>query len=47
MRVTATEASGTEVPGASCRLTNDKGAWNVLTPGEVTVRRSNNAVTVS
>jgi hypothetical protein len=47
MRVTATEASGEEVPGASCRLTNDKGAWNVRTPGEVQVRRSNNAITVS
>jgi hypothetical protein len=47
IRVTATHASGEEVPGASCRLTNDKGAWNVLTPGEVQVRRSNNAITVS
>ena len=47
VHVTATQASGDDVPGAKCRLANDKGAWNVETPGEVHVRRSNNALSVS
>jgi hypothetical protein len=47
LHVTATQASGDDVPGAKCRLSNDKGAWNVETPGEVHVRRSNNALSVS
>lgn len=35
-----TRASGTEVPGAKCTLTNDKGKWYTATPGSVVVRRS-------
>jgi len=28
------------VPGASCKLSNDKGTWFVTTPGSTTVQRS-------
>src|ERR1700722_11551872 len=31
---------GAPVVAASCKLTNDKGAWFVTTPGSVTVHRS-------
>jgi hypothetical protein len=31
---------GTQVVGANCKMTNDKGTWFVLTPGSVTVHRS-------
>ncbi len=27
-------------PGAQCELKNNKGAWSVVTPGEVKVKRS-------
>jgi len=47
MRVTTLEKSGDEIGGARCRLVNDKGAWMVETPGEVQVRRSNNAISVT
>ncbi len=32
--------TGTEVSGASCKMTNDKGTWFVATPGSVSVHRS-------
>jgi hypothetical protein len=47
IRVTTLEKSGEEIAGVRCKLANDKGAWAVDTPGEVQVRRSNNAITVS
>ena len=45
IRVATIQSSGEEVFGADCRLTNDKGEWRVVTPGEVQVRRSNNSLT--
>jgi hypothetical protein len=35
-----TKYKGENVAGAQCKLENDKGSWNVTTPGSVTVRRS-------
>ena len=32
--------NGTDVPGAKCTLTNDKGTWYTTSPGSVMVRRS-------
>ena len=34
-----TMAGDRDVAGAQCELTNDKGAWEVMTPGSVLVRR--------
>lgn len=31
---------GSEIDGATCTLTNDKGSWSVETPGSVSVHRS-------
>lgn len=42
-----TRSNGTEVSGAKCILTNDKGAWYVTTPGSVTVHRSFNDLSVN
>jgi len=47
MRVTTLEKSGEEIVGARCKVANDKGAWTVETPGEIQVRRSNNAISVT
>lgn len=47
MRVTTLDKAGEEVSGAACKLTNDKGAWTLKSPGEIQVRRSNNAITVN
>ena len=33
-------ADGTQITGASCKMTNDKGTWFVQTPGSLTVHRS-------
>jgi hypothetical protein len=35
-----TISGGTDVAGAQCALTNNKGSWFVTTPGTVTVHRS-------
>jgi len=35
-----TRMSGAPVTGATCKLSNDKGAWFVTTPGSATVHRS-------
>jgi len=32
--------AGTQVAGANCKLSNDKGVWFVMTPGTTTVHRS-------
>ncbi len=39
--------NGTDVDGANCELTNDKGTWLVTTPGSVTVHRSYGALDVN
>lgn len=39
--------NGTDVAGAKCQLSNDKGTWFATTPGSVTVRRSFNDLTVN
>lgn len=31
---------GESIPGATCKLTNNKGSWFVTTPGSTTVQRS-------
>ena len=33
-------ASGNQIPGANCKMTNDKGTWFVNTPGTVPLHRS-------
>ncbi len=33
--------TGTEVAGANCEMSNNKGKWYVTTPGSVTIQRSN------
>jgi len=35
-----TRQMAASVPGASCKLSNDKGTWFVTTPGSTTVQRS-------
>lgn len=40
------EQSGTEVSGAACELSNNKGKWYVTTPGSVTIHRSNDDMQV-
>lgn len=35
-----TRYKGTALTGANCKLSNDKGAWFVTTPGSTVVRRS-------
>ena len=44
--VQAREQSGTEVKGANCELTNNKGKWFVTTPGSVGIHRSNDDLQV-
>ncbi|OEJ69002.1 SHOCT domain-containing protein [Magnetovibrio blakemorei] len=38
--------TGTEVVGASCELTNNKGKWFIQTPGSTTIHRSNDDMQV-
>ncbi len=40
------EQKGTEVTGAACELTNNKGKWFVTTPGSVMIHRSNDDMQV-
>ena len=40
------KGESTDVAGAKCSLTNDKGQWFATTPGSVTVRRSYSALAV-
>ena len=42
-----TKNNGSDVSGAKCSLSNDKGSWFVTTPGSVTVRRSFNDLAVN
>ena len=42
-----TRNQGTEVQGAKCSLTNDKGVWYVSSPGSVAVHRSFGELAVS
>ncbi len=42
-----TKSKGTDLAGANCKLSNDKGAWFVTTPGSTTVTRSYSELTVS
>jgi hypothetical protein len=44
--VSATSAEGTPVDKAECTLSNDKGQWATNTPNFVTVRRSDEDLTV-
>jgi uncharacterized protein YceK len=39
--------AGTNVDGATCQLSNDKGNWSLQAPGAVTVHRSYNALSVA
>jgi hypothetical protein len=39
--------AGSSLPGANCKLMNDKGSWFVTTPGSVTVTRSYNDINVT
>lgn len=43
MAVQTRLASGQDVTGAHCRLTNSKGTWFVSTPGTVTIHRATTA----
>ena len=38
---------GTDLDGARCEMTNDEGTWFVVTPGTVTVQRSNKDLSVT
>lgn len=40
MAVETRMASGQDIMGAHCRLTNSKGTWFVTTPGSVTIHRA-------
>jgi hypothetical protein len=40
LSVETKSAAGNQVPGANCKMTNDKGTWFVATPGSVSVHRS-------
>lgn len=35
------KSDGSDLEGARCEMTNDEGAWFVVTPGSVVVQRSN------
>jgi hypothetical protein len=41
-----TVTGGTDLPGAKCIVANNKGAWNVTTPGTVAIHRSFDDVSV-
>ena len=42
-----TQKNGTDVAGAKCTLSNDKGTWYTTSPGSVMVRRSYNDMMVN
>ena len=44
--VQTTDQKGSEVKGAACEFTNNKGKWFVSTPGSVMIRRSNDDMQV-
>ncbi|GAB3625795.1 hypothetical protein [Pandoraea terrae] len=44
--VTTSTKDGAGVEGSNCLLSNEKGAWNVTSPGSVAVNRSNNALVI-
>lgn len=46
MSVQTRAHAGTEVRGANCELTNNKGKWFITTPGSVMVHRSNDDMQV-
>lgn len=46
MYVQAMGSDGKVVEGAECRLSNDKGSWQLRSPGETTVVRSNRRMDV-
>lgn len=35
-----TTYQGSDLPGSQCKLQNDKGSWNVVTPGQVEIQKS-------
>ena len=43
---TIERASGDRIIDARCDLSNDEGAWTLLTPGSVTIQRSNKPLSV-
>lgn len=43
---TIERASGDRITDARCDLSNDEGAWTVLTPGSVLIHRSNKPLSV-
>jgi len=47
MAVQARDQTGEEVKGANCDLYNNKGRWYVVTPGAVTVQKSNQDMQIS
>ncbi len=40
LSVETKSSTGDQIAGASCRMTNDRGTWFVVTPGSVAVHRS-------
>lgn len=42
-----TRSSGTDLAGAKCVLTNDKGTWYATTPSSITVHRSFNDLSIN
>lgn len=40
LSVSSDSSTGVAVTGADCKLENDKGKWNITTPGVVTVHKS-------
>ena len=46
MSVQTREQGGSEVTGAVCELTNNKGKWFVTTPGSVMIHKSNDDMQV-
>lgn len=47
LSVETISASGGALPGATCKLINNKGTWFVVTPGSVTVNRSGEDLSVT
>jgi hypothetical protein len=47
LSVETISSSGGAVSGATCRLTNNKGTWFVVSPGSVTVGRSGENLSVT
>lgn len=46
MSVETREQGGTQLTGAACELSNNKGKWFVTTPGSVMIHRSNDDMQV-